>query len=239
MKNKILEILNKENFFPSWIGIFVNPFYFARKGLVNSISSLSHQLSGRMIDVGCGSKPYRSLFNVDEYIGLDIDSESSNLRGAADYLYDGKTFPFDDKTFDSALCNQVLEHVFNPDEFLQEIRRVLNDGGKLLLTVPFVWDEHEQPYDYARYSSFGLRALVERNGFNVLEHNKIGADVTILFQMVNAYLYKVTSTWPKYPRLLFTVMVMASVNLTGIMAKWIMPSNQDLFIDHIILVEKK
>ena len=60
------------------------------------------------------------------------------------------------------LCNQVLEHVFNPDEFLLKINRVLKNDGKLLLTVPFVWDEHEQPFDYARYSSFGLKALIEK-----------------------------------------------------------------------------
>ena len=58
------------------------------------------------------------------------------------------------------MCNQVLEHVFNPDDFVREIARVLKPGGALLLTVPFVWNEHEQPYDYARYSSFGLRAFL-------------------------------------------------------------------------------
>src|SRR3546814_6951319 len=55
----------------------------------------------------------------------------------------------------------------------------------LLLTVPFVWDEHEQPYDYARYSTFGLKSLLERNGFNVLTQKKLLADSSILFQLIN------------------------------------------------------
>ena len=74
------------------------------------------------------------------------------------------------------LCNQVLEHVFNPQEFLGELGRVLARGGRLLLTVPFVWDEHEQPFDYARYSSFGLKALLEQHGFRVLQHRKLLAE---------------------------------------------------------------
>ena len=65
----------------------------------------------------------------------------------ADRSYDGKTFPFSDGEFDAVLTSEVLEHVFNPDEFLSEINRVLRDDGVLLLTVPFVWDEHEQPFD--------------------------------------------------------------------------------------------
>lgn len=73
-------------FFPGLLGIFVNPFYFARKGLRDAISEFAPLLSGRLLDVGCGSKPYQSLFAVDAYIGLDIDSEMSRKRGIADYL---------------------------------------------------------------------------------------------------------------------------------------------------------
>ena len=65
-------------------------------------------------------------------------------RGEADYFYDGQSFPFKGGSFDVVLTNQVLEHVFNPDVFLSEIHRVLTPDGVLLLTVPFLWDEHEQ-----------------------------------------------------------------------------------------------
>src|SRR3546814_19368424 len=93
-------------------------------------------LAGPMLDVGCGTKPYRELFELEEYIGLEIDSPSARTQSRADYFYDGKKFPFEAEIFNSVLCNQVLEHVFNPDDFLQEIHRVLREGGMLLLTVP-------------------------------------------------------------------------------------------------------
>jgi SAM-dependent methyltransferase len=238
MIKRIKAIYQRQMFFPGWLGIFVNPFYFARSGLHDAMTGLAPMLSGRLLDVGCGSKPYQALFAVDAYIGLDIDSEISRQRGIADHHYDGNTFPFADASFDSVLCNQVLEHVFNPDEFLGEILRVLKPGGKLLLTVPFVWDEHEQPYDYARYSSFGLRALLEKNGFKIVHHIKIGTDASILFQLANAYLFKVTQGLPWRSKLLFTASVMAIVNVMGLLARRMLPDNPDLFLDHIALAEK-
>lgn len=231
-------LYRRQMFFPGWLGIFVNPFYFARAGLCNAITELAPNLSGRLLDVGCGTKPYQRLFRVDDYVGLDIDSNASRQRGIADHFYDGEVFPFVDASFDCILCNQVLEHVFNPDEFLSEIMRVLKPGGKLLLTVPFVWDEHEQPYDYARYSSFGLCALLEKQGFKVVQHKKIGADASILFQLANAYLFKVTQGFNKWGKLLLTASAMALINLLGLISRRLLPNNPDLFLDHLVLAEK-
>lgn len=236
--NDLKLIYLRQSFYPGWLGIFINPFYFARVGLCGAMIDFAPSLSGSLLDIGCGDKPYLSLFNVEAYVGLDIDSENSRKRGLADQLYDGKAFPFADGSFDSALCNQVLEHVFNPDEFLSEISRVLKPGGRLLLTVPFVWDEHEQPYDYARYSSFGLIALLEKHGLKILQHKKLGGDASIIFQLTNAYLYKITQHLPMKIKLLFTVTVIAFFNLIGILAAKVLPDNPDLFLDHVVLAEK-
>lgn len=239
MKKILKHIYLKQMFFPNLLGLMINPFYFARAGLAKSITYFAHLLKGRLLDIGCGSKPYKKLFVVNEYVGLDIDSEITRKRNVAEFLYDGKLFPLPSNSFDSALCNQVLEHVFNPDDFLSEIYRVLKPNGKLLLTVPFVWDEHEQPYDYARYSSFGLKSLLEKNGFHVLEHKKIGADATIIFQLINAYIFKVIQDWPRLVRLMLTVSLVAFFNILGLILGWLLPKNEDFFLDQIILVEKR
>lgn len=238
MKRGLKQYILKQQFFPSVAGIFLNPFFIARSGLSNAMAHFAPQLTGKLLDVGCGTKPYRKLFNVTGYVGLDIDSESTQKRGIADYLYDGEKFPFRDADFDSILCNQVLEHVFNPDDFLGEISRVLKPGGKLLLTVPFVWDEHEQPYDFARYSSFGLQALLEKQGFKVLQHKKLAADASILFQLGNAYLYKITQNLPMVIKIFLTATVMAIINIFGVLAGKLLPDNPDLFLDHVVLAEK-
>lgn len=232
-------LYRRQSFNPGWVGLFVNPFYFARSGLYHAISAVSSQMTGHLLDVGCGSKPYQPLFPGASYVGLDIDSDVARQRGAADYFYSGDVFPFNSASFDSVLCNQVLEHVFNPDDFLSEINRVLKPSGKLLLTVPFVWDEHEQPYDYARYSSFGLKSLLEKHGFSILKHQKLGGDATILFQLTNAYLYKVTERWPRLFKFGFMVLVMGPINLLGVIAGKLLPANPDLFLDQVVLAEKK
>lgn len=235
MHSKIVKYMQDMHFNPGFLALFTNPFYFARSGLYHHISELAPMIQGKILDVGCGSKPYRSLFPDSIYIGMEISRKNKN----ADCYYDGQHFPFSNEEIDSILASQVLEHVFNPDEFLSEINRVLKIGGMLLLTVPFVWDEHEQPYDYARYSSFGLQHLLKTHGFEIIEHRKSINDVRIIFQMMNAYLYKKTKT--KRPRINFlvTLMLMAPMNIIGEVLGKILPSNADLYLDNIVLARKK
>lgn len=232
-------LYHRQMFYPGVIAIFINPFYFARKGLVSAISELAHGIHGDLLDIGCGTEPYRRLFNVQSYTGLDIDSPLSRERGIADQLYDGKNFPYADCTYDSAICNQVLEHVFDPKGFLSEIYRVLKPGGQLLLSVPFVWDEHEQPYDYGRYSSFGLAFLLQQCGFSVIVHKKTASDATAIFQLINAYLFKISQKWPFLLNHLFTITVIAAVNVLGSIFGKLLPDNMDLFLDNVVLAERK
>jgi SAM-dependent methyltransferase len=231
MFDRLQASIRAQAFHPGLLGLLVNPFYFARKGLHQHIVALAPSVHGRLLDVGCGSKPYQKYFEASEYIGLDMQGRNKH----ADRSYDGKTFPFSDGEFDAVLTSEVLEHVFNPDEFLSEINRVLRDGGVLLLTVPFVWDEHEQPFDYARYSSFGLRHLLESHGFKIIEHRKTMDDIRVIFQLVNAYIYKKTVTGSWRMNLLLTVILMAPFNVLGELFAKILPNNSDLYLDNIIL----
>ena len=228
----------RNQFIPTWLGLLVNPYYIARRGLYRGIAELAKGLSGdSLLDLGCGSKPYRRLFAHSIYTGMELDTEQNRAAGHAELFYDGHSLPFNAAEYGNVLCNQVLEHVFNPDEFLAEIFRVLKPGGQLLLTVPFVWDEHEQPFDYARYSSFGLQHLLRRAGFEVKTVRKSNQDLSTIFQLLNAYLYKVSQNWPSVLRELFTVTFMALITLLG-MASKLLPDNPDLFLDLIVLAEK-
>lgn len=239
IKKALKRINGKEAFAPTLVGVLINPFYFARKGLHENIKNLSKDISGKILDVGCGRKPYKNLFQYTEYVGIDIENPGhSHENEDIDIYYDGKVFPLKNNEFDNILCNQVLEHVFTPDDFLQEIHRVLKMDGKLLLTVPFVWDEHEQPNDYARYSSFGLKFLLERNGFSVISHSKSVNNITVIFQLLNAYIYKKLMTRGKLLYYLTLLFFIFPVNVIGSVFNLILPSNNDLFLDNIILAKK-
>jgi SAM-dependent methyltransferase len=136
------------------------------------------------------------------------------------------------------LSNQVFEHVFNPNEFLKEVNRVTKMGGVFLMTVPFVWDEHEQPYDYARYSSFGLKHILSENGFEIVQHKKSNNGVEVIFQLINAYLYKITTTNFFYLNVIITLVLMAPINIIGLFLSKILPRNNDLYLDNIVLSTK-
>jgi SAM-dependent methyltransferase len=228
----------RQFFNPGPLGWLVNPFYFARRGLRREVGALAGALTGEVLDVGCGRKPYRELVPAARYVGLDVDSPVTRALGTADLFYDGGKFPLADAAFDGVLCSEVLEHVFTPEVFLGEIHRVLRPGGHLLLTVPFVWDEHEQPYDFARYSSFGLRALLERTGFEIIEHRKSVADSRVLFQLANDYLYKITLTRSRALNFFAQLGLMAPVSLAGILAGRVLPNNPDFYLDNIVLARK-
>ena len=115
---------------------------------------------------------------------------------------------------------------------------MLGSGGTLLLTVPFVWDEHEQPNDYARYSSFGLKALLERQGFRVLRHRKLLADVSVIFQLTNAYVFKITQTRFTSVNMLVTALVLGPISLLGLVLSALLPKNPDLFLDQLVVAER-
>jgi SAM-dependent methyltransferase len=234
----ITSLIKKEQFNPTIVGIVTNPFYFSRRGLFLAMSELAKELNGRLLDVGCGSKPYEPYIAVNQYVGLEIDSERSRTTSKADFFYDGKVFPFKNEEFDSLLVNEVFEHVFNPTEFLAEVNRVLKMNGKVLLTVPFVWDEHEQPYDYARYTFFGLKYILEQYGFEVIQHKKSIADARVIFQLINEYIYKKTYVENPALRQVVNTLLISPFTILGIVISAVLPSNEDLYLDNIVLARK-
>lgn len=217
----------------------LHPFYFARIALLQAIKGFSKEMSGKILDVGCGQKPYKTLFKYDSYIGMDVEqSGHSHQYEEIDIFYDGKTFPFDDNSFDCVITSQVFEHVFTPDLFIKEIYRVLKPGGKLLLTVPFVWDEHEQPYDYARYSSFGLAYILKENDIIINKHIKTLPDIRVLIQLWNTYIFKLTYK-NKWIYRFSRVLVILPFNIIGIILNKLFPKNYDLYLDNVILATKQ
>src|SRR6516225_8308589 len=95
------------------------PAYLTRNSLLKTISKLAPQLKGRLLDFGCGAKPYKTLFAVDEYIGLDFENPGHpHLNEQIDVFYDGKTIPFENACFDSIFSSEVFEHIFNIEDIL-------------------------------------------------------------------------------------------------------------------------
>jgi SAM-dependent methyltransferase len=151
--------------------IFRSPLSMPHNWLIHHYtfqSVLRHQgiFRGKVLDVGCGRKPYRDIIEpkCDQYIGMDIEKKDT-----VDVVGDAQKLPFDDQSFDVVVAFQLMEHLPEPNQFLSECYRVARPGGHILITTPFMWGEHEQPRDFYRYTRFGLRYLAEKAGFEVCE----------------------------------------------------------------------
>jgi SAM-dependent methyltransferase len=122
-------------------------------------------IGGRLLDVGCGEKPflvYRAP-TITDWIGFDVpENKTADVRGYAESL------PFEDASFDAVLCTEVLEHVAEPERVLAEISRVLKAGGCVILTTPLYWPLHEEPYDFFRFTPYGLRHLLTKVGLDAV-----------------------------------------------------------------------
>jgi SAM-dependent methyltransferase len=228
-----------KDFLPNYQYIFSNPFFITRRYLYKYIEMISQKFqAGILLDVGCGTKPYQSLFKVDKYIGMDFVKEENNQNHLAEILYDGKSFPFEKESIDYVIATEVLEHVFNPTEFMSECCRVLKKGGLCLITVPFVWDEHEQPYDFGRYTSYGLKHLSEQAGFEIIEQFKTGNFITTLGQMLCTYFYYLVYR----NRLIYFLaqkFLFAPIQLLTLFFSKLLPFNNGFYLDNIILLKKK
>jgi|SRR5450432_477951 len=234
----ILSFLKKQSFQPSRISIFFHPFYFIRRDLYKNISRHTGLLSGNLLDFGCGRKPYEDLFRVNTYTGVDLENTGHDHNlSRVDVYYDGKTIPFGNDYFDSLFCSEVLEHVFNPDEILTEIHRVLKKGALTLITTPFCWNEHEVPFDYARYSSFGMKHLLEKNGFRVQSIVKSGHFSRVYFQLGALYFYEIFKKFGPAGKIAAQLFI-TPINLMGSVLSAILPHNKSMYFNNIIIAEK-
>jgi SAM-dependent methyltransferase len=149
------------------------PFWFVDKIMRKYISDASSFASGDLLDIGCGQKPYKGLFRVRRYIGMDANNNHN-----PDYVGSAKCMPFAPDSFKTAVCFQVLEHIDDLDMVFSEVHRVLSSKGVFIFTVPFVCRIHGAPYDFWRFSEHGIRYLLEKNNFSVQTIQPMGALLT-------------------------------------------------------------
>jgi SAM-dependent methyltransferase len=133
--------------------------------LQDIVDSDSISLGDRILDYGCGSKPYEALFmkKFKSYVGADIEG---NTKASLIIGPEGQV-PAVDESFDCVLSSQVLEHVVNPQVYLKEAFRLLKSDGHLILSTHGIWPYHPDPTDFWRWTIDGLQREIGRAGFEV------------------------------------------------------------------------
>lgn len=140
--------------------------WLIKKLINNRVRERLPSISGIVLDFGCGVRPFEQdiLRYTDTYIGVDWNH--SLHQSAADVIADlNKALPFGDGCADHVVSFEVLEHLAEPGIMLHEAFRVLRSGGEFTLSTPFQWWVHEAPWDYQRFTRYGLEYQLNKAGF--------------------------------------------------------------------------
>ena len=144
-------------------------FYVIRKSLLEAVTELKPVIKGQVLDLGCGVMPYKKFLlndTIEKYIGVDLEQSEYHNEIRPDLYWDGIRIPMDDESVDFVLATEFLEHYFDTEKILIEIKRVLKPGGVLFFTVPNVWPLHEIPYDYHRFTPYALEKYFQQVGYS-------------------------------------------------------------------------
>ena len=169
-------------------------FFLNWRQMERSILKAKAHVKGVCLDIGAGKAPYKRYFekNCDNYIVTDSEKTHSHMfkDSHTDFVIAEATLlPFDNESVDTVVLTQVLEHVFDYEKALSEAVRVMKKEGVILLSVPFIYQAHATPYDYHRFSEYGLKRLLQKYELEVLEWHYQGYLGTTLFSIINGFIW--------------------------------------------------
>lgn len=143
---------------------------------------------GTIYDLGCGEAPYKDWFLQfgEHYVGVDWSVSFHNIK--ADIVANlNEPLPIESAIADTVLSFSVMEHLSEPQKMLSEAYRILKPGGSMILQVPWQWSIHEAPYDFFRYTPYGLRLMLERAGFVDIKVQAQAGFFTMMVMKINYF----------------------------------------------------
>jgi SAM-dependent methyltransferase len=168
---------------------YLHPRHLSHREIEKFVRTEAPRLEGRLLDVGCGKKPYARWMNrVDSHLGLDMPSTMHGLE-QTDVLGSVMALPFSASTFDSILCTEVLEHTPDPLASLREMARIAKPRALLILTVPASEQLHEKPHDYCRFTRYWLEYLLKETGWEIVRLDPRGGASLELGYRLSIFLY--------------------------------------------------
>lgn len=159
---------------PGFVCRRLDPFETAIHDFVAGIARQTPRGAG-VLDAGAGECRFKPMFAHTAYVAVDFAQGDANWNySTLDTVGRLEQLPFRDESFERLLSIVVLEHTPEPAQVMGEFRRVLKSGGTLHMVVPHMWEEHQKPYDFYRYTSSGMRYLMENAGLKVSRIEPVG-----------------------------------------------------------------
>ena len=147
----------------------LDPFEAAIHDFVAEVAAGTRKGS-TVLDAGAGECRFKPMFAHASYVGVDFGLGNKHWDySRLDVIGRLEALPFHDGAFERLILIVVLEHTPEPSQVLAEFGRILKAGGTVHLVVPHMWEEHQKPYDFYRYTSSGMRYLMEKAGLRVVD----------------------------------------------------------------------
>ncbi|WP_324171531.1 class I SAM-dependent methyltransferase [Sulfurimonas sp.] len=242
ISHKLIPILTGENKAPH---IYIsNMGYLNHKHLHNSFIKSLPYLNGICTDIGSGNAIYKKLIlpHVDKYIAVDKSEIHRHMFQTSKEKFidaDIKNLPFDSNSIDSVILTQVLEHIDEPYKALCEVQRVLKKGGILILSVPFIYQAHATPYDFFRFSEYGLKELCKKYDFEILEFHYQGYFGTAIVSMLNGFIWNLASKYKILRNTIFLPILLIMFTINNIIGLCLDLIKLKEFTPNFFLVAKK
>ena len=152
----------------------LDPFEASIRTFVSEVASTTRS-SALVLDAGAGECRFKPMFRHASYVGVDFAQGDPGWDySKLDAIAKLEELPFSDASFDRVLSIVVLEHTPQPGRVLNEFCRVMKEGGTVHMVVPHMWEEHQRPYDFFRFTSSGIRYLMENAGLRVKRVQPVG-----------------------------------------------------------------
>lgn len=152
-----------------------------RQTMADFVSLINRQRQPiAILDLGCGYKPFKKLFPKNSnYIGVDM-----SLNSYADIIANNQKLPFKNNAFDIVIASEVLEHSNNEYQFADELTRVSKNKTLVFISLPFIFPEHGQPYDFQRLTKYKLKELFKNHKIiSLKESNNIISSVFVFINL--------------------------------------------------------
>jgi SAM-dependent methyltransferase len=206
--------------------------------------------SKKILDYGSGDQRYKKFFiEKNTYYSLDVKKSGHPKIKKNTFIIDAsikKKSKIKNSFFDIIVCTEVLEHVIHLDFTIKEMKRVLKKNGLIFVTTPFVWPEHEIPYDFRRFTSYGLKKLFLENNFKILESKKLILQNKAFTELIRAILNKSLNIkhnkkFNKLILLFIRIYFKFTIILIQIILKLFIPKQlqNDFYLGNLLIVQNR